>query len=76
MGQVRPVQVHRLLATTGVDRRLLEILAIKSRLFDAYARRSDVADATPEAVDISDGSLARRIVEEEQQRLAGAPEPT
>lgn len=74
MGQVRPVQVHRLLATTGVDQRLLEILESKSRLFDAYARRSDVADATPDAVDISDGSLARRIVEEEQQRLAGAPE--
>ncbi|CAG7650118.1 hypothetical protein SBRY_50278 [Actinacidiphila bryophytorum] len=74
MGQVRPVQVQRLLATTGVDQRLLGILESKSRLFDAYARRGDVADATPDAVDISDGSLARRIVEE-QQRLAGAPEP-
>jgi hypothetical protein len=70
MGQVRPVQVHRLLATTGVDQRLVEILAGKSRLFDAYARRSDVAEATPDAVDVSDGSLARRIVEEEQLRLA------
>lgn len=75
MGQVRPVQAHRLLATTGVDLRLREILENKSRLFDAYARRSEVADATPDAVDISDGSPARRIVEE-QQRLAGAPEPT
>jgi SNF2 family DNA or RNA helicase len=72
MGQVRPVQVHRLLATTGVDQRLLEILDGKSRLFDAYARRSDVADATPDAVDVSDGALARLIVEEEQRRLAGA----
>lgn len=70
MGQVRPVQVHRLLSTTGVDQRLCELLQRKSLLFDAYARRSDVAEATPDAVDVSDGSLARRIVEEERARLA------
>jgi hypothetical protein len=72
MGQIRTVQVHRLLATDSVDERLLRILENKDRLFDAYARRSDTADATPDAIDVSDGSLARRIVEEEQQRLAGA----
>lgn len=71
MGQVRTVQVHRLLATDSVDQRLLDILENKTRLFDAYARRSDVADATPDAVDVSDTGLARRIVEEEQRRLAG-----
>jgi SNF2 family DNA or RNA helicase len=70
MGQVRPVQVHRLLATDGVDQRLLRILRNKDRLFDAYARRSDMAEATPDAIDISDTTLARRIVEEEQRRLA------
>ncbi|MEU5347396.1 DEAD/DEAH box helicase [Streptomyces sp. NPDC020766] len=70
MGQVRSVQVHRLLATDSVDDRLLRILESKSRLFDAYARRSDVAEATPDAVDVSDGTIARRIVEEEQERLA------
>ncbi|MEU1037577.1 SNF2-related protein [Streptomyces sp. NPDC005907] len=72
MGQVRTVQVHRLLAADSVDERLLEILKNKDRLFDAYARRSDVAEATPDAVDVSDGRLARRLVEEEQQRLAAA----
>ncbi|ANS67699.1 bifunctional protein [Streptomyces lincolnensis] len=71
MGQVRPVQVHRLLATDSVDDRLLHILESKTRLFDAYARRSDTAEATPDAVDVSDDGLARRIVEEEQRRLAG-----
>jgi superfamily II DNA or RNA helicase len=71
MGQVRTVQVHRLLAADSVDQRLLRILRNKDRLFDAYARRSDMAEATPDAVDVSDGGLARRIVEEEQQRLAG-----
>ncbi|MEU9203796.1 DEAD/DEAH box helicase [Streptomyces sp. NPDC048332] len=72
MGQIRTVQVHRLLAADSVDQRMLDILARKERLFDAYARRSDVAETTPDAVDVSDGSLARRIVEEEQQRLAAA----
>ncbi|MET9592581.1 DEAD/DEAH box helicase [Streptomyces sp. NPDC006516] len=70
MGQIRTVRVHRLLAADSVDQRLLDILARKDRLFDAYARRSDVAEATPDAVDVSDGNLARRIVEEEQSRLA------
>ncbi|MGV9564335.1 DEAD/DEAH box helicase [Streptomyces sp. NPDC003480] len=73
MGQVRTVQVHRLLATDTVDDRLLRILRNKDRLFDAYARRSEVAEATPDAVDVSDAALARRIVEEEQQRLATEP---
>nr|WP_221347865.1 DEAD/DEAH box helicase [Streptomyces sp. REN17] len=77
MGQVRSVQVHRMLAADSVDDRLLHILESKARLFDAYARRSDVAEASPDAVDVSDGALARRIVEEEQERLAvgsgGAP---
>ncbi|MEU1195949.1 SNF2-related protein [Streptomyces sp. NPDC005813] len=72
MGQVRSVQVHRLLAADSVDDRLLHILRDKDRLFDAYARRSDTAEATPDAVDVSDGGLVRRIVEEEQRRLAAA----
>lgn len=75
MGQVRPVQVHRLLATDSVDQRLLHILKNKTRLFDAYARRSDTAEQSPDAVDVSDSALARRIVEEEQIRLAGVVGP-
>lgn len=75
MGQVRPVQVHRLLTTDSVDQRLLHILKNKTRLFDAYARRSDTAEQSPDAVDISDSALARRIVEEEQLRLAGGTGP-
>ncbi|WP_399888282.1 DEAD/DEAH box helicase [Streptomyces sp. BBFR51] len=69
MGQVRPVRVHRLLATGGVDERMVRMLERKARLFDAYARRSAVAESTPDAVDVSDTDLARRIVEEEQARL-------
>jgi superfamily II DNA or RNA helicase len=70
MGQVRPVQVHRLLVADSVDQRMLEILAEKIRVFDQYARRSDVAEASPEAIDISEAELARRVVEMEQERLA------
>jgi superfamily II DNA or RNA helicase len=69
MGQVRRVRVHRLLATGGVDERMVRMLEDKTRLFDAYARRSAVAEATADAVDVSDIALARRIVEEEQARL-------
>ncbi|GAA0381858.1 hypothetical protein GCM10009530_35760 [Microbispora corallina] len=70
MGQVRKVQVHRLLAADSVDERLLAILRRKTGLFDAYARRSDVAESTPDAIDVSEHAIARQIVEEEQQRLA------
>ncbi|MFI0444897.1 DEAD/DEAH box helicase [Actinomadura sp. 6N118] len=69
MGQVRPVQVHRILSTDSVDQRMLDLLQGKNALFDAYARRSDIAEASPDAVDISEQALARQIVEEEQLRL-------
>ncbi|WP_460860089.1 DEAD/DEAH box helicase [Nocardiopsis coralliicola] len=70
MGQTRSVQVHRLLSSSGVDGRMVEILGRKQRAFDSYARRSDLADAAPAAVDLSDDALARTIVAEEQRRLA------
>lgn len=73
MGQIRTVQVHRLLTADSVDQRMMALLARKDRAFDAYARRSDVAEAVPEAVDVSDGALARLIVEEEQSRLSALP---
>jgi len=69
MGQVRTVQVHRLLAADSVDERLLEILNAKARLFDDYARRSHLAESSAEAIDISEQALARQIIEEEQRRL-------
>ena len=60
MGQVRPVDVHRLLAEDSVDQRMLEILAAKTVLFDEYVRRSELKDTSPEAVDISDINEARK----------------
>lgn len=70
MGQVRTVQVHRLLIADSVDQRMLEILGAKKLLFDAYVRDSALTAAAPGAVDISEAQLARTIVEQEQERLA------
>ena len=73
MGQVRTVQVHRLLIADSVDQRMLELLGSKAQLFDAYVRHSAIAQASPGAVDISEVQLGRTIVAQEQHRLASAP---
>ncbi|NRQ36661.1 DEAD/DEAH box helicase [Nonomuraea sp. NN258] len=73
MGQVRRVQVHRLLSPDSVDERLLSLLRAKTRLFDAYARRSELAETMAEAVDVSEQELARQIIEDERRRLAERP---
>lgn len=70
MGQVRTVQVHRLLNEDAVDERLVELLRAKREEFDAYARRSALAEATVAAVDLSMTQVADQIVHDEQQRLA------
>ena len=73
MGQVRRVDVHRLLCEDSVDQRVLELLAEKREAFDEYARRSDMASATPDAVERgSETELRSRIVATEQQRLRAA----
>ncbi|WP_423465194.1 DEAD/DEAH box helicase [Promicromonospora sp. MS192] len=72
MGQVRTVQVHRLLVEKSVDERLLEILGTKAELFAEYAGRSTVAVA-PGATDVADTEIARRIVEQERARLGEEP---
>jgi superfamily II DNA or RNA helicase len=54
MGQVRRVDVHRLLAEDSVDQQMLELLHGKRLAFDEYARRSDLALASPDAMDVSD----------------------
>jgi superfamily II DNA or RNA helicase len=83
MGQVRRVDVHRLLAEDSVDQQMLEITREKRKEFDEYARRSDLAAATPDAIDISDlaavaevasqAEAERRIVAEERSRLGVGP---
>jgi SNF2 family DNA or RNA helicase len=70
MGQVRRVDVHRLLCDNSVDQRVLELLAVKREAFDEYARRSDMAGATPDAVSAgSETELRNAIVAAERTRL-------
>lgn len=80
MGQIRTVQVHRLLAKDSVDERMREIQENKTLLFDAFARKSDAKDADRRAVDtaehrpaaLDDQSipLERRVILAEEHRLA------
>ena len=82
MGQVRRVEVHRLLTENTVDEHMLVVLARKSALFADYVRESAMRDATPEAIDVTDdrstqnvasqAEQERRIVELEQRRLGFA----
>ena len=73
MGQVRPVDVHRLLCEDSVDQRILELLAGKREAFDEYARRSDMASATPDAVATgSETEVRRTILAAERTRLKAA----
>ncbi|MEI2826500.1 MAG: DEAD/DEAH box helicase [Dermatophilaceae bacterium] len=76
MGQVRTVQVHRLLADDSVDERMQEILREKEAVFAAYVRDSAVSEAAPEAIDVSERNLAARIIAEEQRRLGLGPSDT
>jgi len=84
MGQVRIVDVHRLLTEDSVDQRMLEVLATKSQLFNDYARRSVLKEISRAAVDVSDlnahpeaasqAENERRILALEQARLRGQPQ--
>jgi SNF2 family DNA or RNA helicase len=69
MGQIRKVQVHRLLVADSVDQRMLELLEEKQQLFDSYARRSELAETTPEALDLGDATMSRSIIDAERERL-------
>ena len=74
MGQVRPVEVHRLLTENSVDERMLVLLARKSALFAEYVRASTLKDAAPEATDTTSQSESqaeheRHIIELERRRL-------
>ncbi|MGW9307771.1 DEAD/DEAH box helicase [Saccharomonospora azurea] len=79
MGQVRKVQVHRLLAKGSVDERLREVQENKKLLFDEFARKSDAKEADRRAVDTSEYRpailddeavpLKERIILAERHRL-------
>ncbi|WP_345379340.1 DEAD/DEAH box helicase [Pseudonocardia yuanmonensis] len=66
MGQVRPVQVHRILAEDSVDERIVEIQQGKTLLFDAFARRSEAKERDERAID---RSTSEQLVVAERVRL-------
>jgi SNF2 family DNA or RNA helicase len=69
MGQVRKVQVHRLILPESVDEQMLAMLARKQSEFDSYARDSDLADSVSDAKNSSEESIAKVILLEERRRL-------
>jgi SNF2 family DNA or RNA helicase len=69
MGQVRKVQVHRLILPDSVDEKMLAMLAHKQDEFERYARESDLANSATGAKEITDESIAKVIVMEERKRL-------
>jgi SNF2 family DNA or RNA helicase len=69
MGQVRKVQVHRLILPESVDEQMLLMLERKQAQFDSYARDSDLANSASGAKDATEESMAKVIVMEERRRL-------
>jgi SNF2 family DNA or RNA helicase len=67
MGQVRDVQVHRLLCVDTVDERMMEILQGKQAEFDAYADESIVG--TESLKERRDTAWIRELVEQERKRI-------
>jgi SNF2 family DNA or RNA helicase len=68
MGQLRTVQVHRLLIPDSVDSAMVGLLAQKQDEFDVYARESALANSTLAATDKEDD------VSEWALMLASSPE--
>ena len=69
MGQVRKVQVHRLILPESVDEQMLAMLARKQSEFDQYARESELAKGINDVEVVSEESIAKTIVLEERKRL-------
>lgn len=85
MGQVRRVEVHRLIAEDTIDLPMLNLLASKREAFDLAANPSSlkkasekavctltVGDATIEVDTRSEGAAAERILAAERDRLTAA----
>lgn len=68
MGQLRTVQVHRILAKGTVDEFIRDLALRKRDLFDQYARRSHAKEASPGAVDASWAPSQDEVVRAEQSR--------
>ena len=73
MGQVRKVQVHRLVIPNSVDIQMMDMLYRKSVEFNNYARDSHLANLAGDVSEpriIDEQGLAKAIVMAERERLA------
>jgi SNF2 family DNA or RNA helicase len=69
MGQVRDVQVHRLLCVNSIDERMMEILRTKQEEFDTYAEESVVGTESLKAQ--TESAWIKELIEQERARLGG-----
>jgi superfamily II DNA or RNA helicase len=67
MGQLKSVQVYRLLNPDSIDERIEEILSGKDIVFTNYARDSELADASGGMA--IDGRATLRLIQGERARL-------
>lgn len=72
MGQVRNVQVYRLLCEDSIDERIIEILRQKQELFDNFADESVVGT---ESMHISEQAWIDNMIDAEIQRLTKGKKP-
>ena len=75
MGQIRPVEVHRLLVENSVDERMFVTLARKSALFAEYARGSAMKEAAPEAVDVVDHESMEELLSQVLREMIARKSP-
>ena len=68
MGQVRDVQVHRLLCENTVDERMMEILRVKQVEFDAYAEESAVGEESLK--ERTDNAWIKEVIEQEKSKIS------
>lgn len=69
MGQVRSVQVHRLIIPDSVDQKMMDMLYRKTMEFDAYARDSHLANLASDQIDEPEKNIAKAIVMAERKRF-------
>jgi len=67
MGQVRDVQVHRLLCVDTVDERMMEMLRTKQEEFDTYAEES--VAGTESLREFSQNTWIKDVIEQEKLRI-------
>ena len=75
IGQVRTVQVHRMINPESIDAQMQDMLSQKQAEFGEYARPSALAQGSETAMAPGDVSIERTIISRERERLGISPLP-